>query len=415
MVVSPVFNPQMPGVLVPRVVVILPTSTYRASDFVAAASESGIDLVVAAEEPPPFDMGDRYLHIDCSDPTIAASQIAALSDRIGVDAVVAADDQGVIAAATASAKLGLKGNSPEAAAATRDKLLMRTHLAAFEVDQPGFFAIEPDADPSEVETTLSFPLVLKPTDRSASQGVIRIDSADELSMVIERVRGIAGSDATIIAEEYLPGSEVAVEGLVADGVLEVLAVFDKPDSSTGPYFPETIFVTPSRLPESDLAEVDRLASSAVRGLGLRQGPVHIEMKVHEGRARLIELAARSIGGLCSRSLNFGLMGSTLEALILRNAIGLPDRSPARQPISSGVLMIPTPRSGTLVGVGGEDEVRRIPAITGMDFTMTPGDRVVAPPEGERYLGFVYARGESPQQVESALRKAKDILEVQLEG
>ncbi|HEU4320085.1 MAG TPA: ATP-grasp domain-containing protein [Acidimicrobiia bacterium] len=399
----------------PRVVVILPTRTYRASDFVSAAATSGIDLVVASEAQPPIDMGDRYLRIDCGDPLAAAEEIAMLGDRIGIDAVVAADDTGVVTAARANVLLGLSGNPPDAAEATRDKLTMRRRLASSEILQPRFQAIDPETDPLDLVEQIGFPMVIKPRHRSASQGVIRVDRPEDLTETIERVREIAGDDTTLIAEEYLHGSEVAVEGLVTNGELSVLAVFDKPDTSSGPYFPETIFVTPSRLEEADLAEVERVAGAAVRGLGLARGPVHIEMRVDRGRARLIEVAARSIGGLCSRSLNFGLMGTTLESLILSNALGTGPRAPARQPVATGVLMIPTPATGILRNVAGEEEVRQIPGVTGVDLTMVPGDLVVAPPEGERYLGFVYARGELPDQVESALRKAMDVLEVQLEG
>ena len=399
----------------PRAVVILPSSTYRAADFLSAAEVNGIDLVVASEAPPPFDMGDRYVRIDCTDPVEAADEIARLADRIGVDAVVAADDAGVVTAAWANSLLGLAGNPPDAAERTKDKLAMRRRLAATEVDQPVFGAIYPDTDPSEVAERVGYPMVVKPTNRSASQGVIRIDRPEDLATTISRVRQIAGEGATLIAEQYMKGVEIAVEGLVTEGELTVLAIFDKPDTPSGPYFPETIFVMPSRLPESDQIEVERVAGAAIRGLGLTRGPVHVEMRIDEGRVRLIEVAARSIGGLCSRSLSFGLMGTTLEALILANALGTGPLRPIRQPIASGVLMIPTPSTGVLRQVSGEEEVRQLPGITGVDIMMVPGDHVVAPPDGERYLGFVYARGDSPENVESALRKAMTILEVQLES
>ncbi len=399
----------------PTVVVILPTHTYRATDFVEAADSLGMELIVASEGPPPFDMGDRYLQIDCSDPVAAAESIAALGETSPIDGVVAADDQGVLVAAHASSILGLTGNVPAAAATTRDKLAMRTRLAATEVDQPRFAALPPGEPPDQAVAEIGFPMVIKPLDRSASQGVIRVDRLADVKPTTEWIRDIVGTDAVLLAESFAPGTEVAVEGLLADGELTVLAVFDKPDTPSGPYFPETLFVTPSRLPDSSIAEAERVAAAAVRGLGLGWGPVHVELRVHEGRARVIEVAARSIGGLCSRSLSFGLMGTTLESLILRNAMGLTRSRLRREPMASGVLMIPTPESGVLSGVDGQDEIRQIEGITGMDLTIKPGGRVVAPPEGERYLGFVYARGETPEQVESALRKAMEKLEVQLEG
>lgn len=399
----------------PTAVVILPSQTYRATDFIKAAESLGMDLVVASEQAPPFDMGDRYVEIDCSDPERAAESIVALGDKTPIDGVIAADDQGVMVAAHASSILGLNGNPPEAAAATRNKLDMRRRLAATEIDQPRFAALRPGEPPEDAVAEIGFPMVIKPVDRSASQGVIRVDRIEDVSGTVDRIRGIVGAQAVLLAESLLTGEEIAIEGLIGNGELAVLAVFDKPDTSTGPYFPETLLVTPSRLDQDSILEAERVAAAAVRGLGLRWGPVHIELRVDEGRAQVVEVAARSIGGLCSRSLNFGLMGTTLESLILRNAMGQGRPRLDREATASGVLMIPTPRSGILTAVNGVQEVREIDGITGIDLTISPGGKVVAPPEGDRYLGFVYARSETPQQVESALREAMDKLEVQLEG
>lgn len=397
------------------VVVILPSSTYRAGDFLAAAESLGIDLVVASENPPPMEMGDRYLQIDCSSPTASAEAIADLGGRIHIDAVVAADDAGVMVAAEAASMMGLPGNHLDSARSTRNKLAMRNMLARAEIDQPDFAELAPNDDPVAVAGSIGYPLVIKPIDRAASQGVIRVDTPAGLAPTVERIRAITGTGASLLIESYVPGVEVAIEGMLADGELTVLAVFDKPDTSSGPYFPETIFVTPSRLGDEFVAEAERTAAAAIRGLGLTVGPVHVELRFDGARARIIEVAARSIGGLCSRSLSFGLTGTTLESLILRNALGAGKTHLRREPVSSGVLMIPTPKSGTLRMIGGEAETRAIPGVTGIDFTMVPGDRVVAPPDGERYLGFVYARSDQPEQVESALRKAMETLEVQLEG
>jgi biotin carboxylase len=318
-------------------------------------------------------------------------------------------------AAHASSLLGLSGNPVEAAAATRDKLLMRERLARLEIDQPRFAPLHPGQRPEEVAEGISFPMVIKPLNRTASQGVIRVDAVDELGPAVDRIRHIVGDEATLLLESFAPGDEIAIEGLISQGELRVLAVFDKPDTSDGPFFPETLFITPSRLPGDRLAEAERVASAAVGALGLTSGPVHIELRDDGQRVRLLEVAARSIGGLCSRSLNFGLMGTSLETLILRNAIGAGREDLRREPVASGVLMIPTPTSGVLARVAGQEEARQIQGITGIDLTIRPGGLVVAPPEGDRYLGFVYARARTAEEVESALRKALETLEVQLEG
>lgn len=400
----------------PRAVVVLPSTSYRAADFVNAAESLGIDLVVASEQPPPFDMGDRYVQIDCSDPSQAAETVASLGDDVALDGVVAADDSGVLVAALAGTALGLGSNPPDAAAATRDKLLLRQRLEVSEVPQPAFAAVDVDSDAGDVVAAVGLPLVLKPLDRSASQGVVRVDRLDDLEDTAARVRRIIGDEsATLLAESYMPGEEISIEGLVTGGQLQVLAILDKPDTRPGPAFPETIFVTPSRLPSATQDECVRVATAAVRGLGLTHGPVHIELKTEQGKARVLEIAARSIGGLCSRSLNFGLMGTSLETLILRNAIGLEKPELRREPSASGVLMIPIPRSGVLESIEGEEETRSIPGITGIDITVRPGSKVLAPPEGDRYLGFVFARGDTPDAVEDALRKAMGTMKIDIQG
>lgn len=395
----------------PRAVVILPSTTYRASDFIAAAESLGVDLVVASEQPAPFDMGDRYVRIDCSDPEEAAETLASLGDEVPLDGVIAADDAGVVIAAITGTNLGLAANDPSAAAASKNKLEMRRRLGSAEVPQPDFAELSPGEEPSSQAGLPGFPLVVKPVDRSASQGVLRADDESQLDEVARRIRSIVGDPrAALIAESYIPGVEVAVEGIVRDGELTVLTLFDKPDTPSGPAFPETILVTPSRQPTDIQAECERIAQEAIRALGLTHGPVHVELKVHDGKVDVLEVAARSIGGLCSRSLSFGLMGTTLETLILRNALAMDKPELRRERHASGVLMVPIPDAGTLAEVRGVDETRAIEGVTGVDITIHPGTTVQPPPEGDRYLGFVFARGNRPEEVESTLRKASKTLQ-----
>jgi hypothetical protein len=218
----------------------------------------------------------------------------------------------------------------------------------------------------------------------------------------------------LLVEEFMPGDEVALEGLVRDGELTTLAIFDKPDAVDGPFFPETILITPSRLDEKAQAECRRVAAAALAAIGISHGPVHVELKTEGPMVRVIEVAARSIGGLCSRSLNFGLLGTTLETLILRNAVGMEKPELRREPTASGVLMIPIPRPGTFTGISGLERARDIEHISAIDITATPGSRVQPPPEGDRYLGFVFARGADRDGVETSLRRAREIIEVSVE-
>jgi biotin carboxylase len=391
---------------VSRVLLVLPTTTYRAADFLKAASRLGASVVVATEDEPPL-LAERAVRVDLDDPEAAAAAMVDRDDRLPIDAVVAVDDRGVLPAAHAAMRLGLPHNPPEAVAATRDKSAMRALLARGEVAQPDFELLAPGSEP-----TLPYPLVLKPIDRSGSTGVIRVDDGDAAREAVARIRRIVGDDgATVLAERFVPGDEVSVEGLLRDGELDVLAVFDKPDPLDGPYFEETIYVTPSR---HDVERIARVVADACRAVGLREGPVHAEARVdvRSGRGVVLEVAARSIGGLCSRALTFGA-GVSLEELILRHALGLPLDDLRREQQASGVMMLPIPRSGVLREVAGRDDALAVPGIGGLEITVPPGRVVRALPEGDRYLGFLFARGDTPAVVDRALRDAASRLRIMI--
>jgi biotin carboxylase len=390
---------------VARLLLIVPSATYRAPDFLAAARALGVDVVIGSEvrqtlsEP----MGDRAVELDLCAPDRAIAQIEALHGRRPLDAIVAVDDGGAVVAAGASARLELPHNPVDAVARTRDKLAMRRAFAAASIPQPAFAPDRP----------VGFPCVVKPVGLAASRGVIRADDADQLAAAIARVTPIAsgsGRDGELLVEEYVPGAEVAIEGLLVGGVLTVLAVFDKPDPLVGPYFEETIYVTPSRLEPGTLDRVGRLAGSAAAALGLREGPVHAELRLDGDRIVVLEVAARSIGGLCARTLRFGA-GIALEEVILRHALGLALDDLAREPDAAGVMMLPIPRAGTLRAVRGQDAARAIAGIVGVELTIHPGRPVVPLPEGDRYLGFLFARAATPEAVEASLRAAADTLDI----
>jgi biotin carboxylase len=409
---------------VPRVLLLLPSATYRATDFLQAARDLDVEVVVGCEEPHALAglMGSRALHLPLHDPDAAADSIVEHDMVTPLDAIVGVDDQGVMAAAVASERLGLHHNPPRAVAATRDKLFMRALLEEHEVPQPAFEEVPAHAGADEVARlaeTVGLPCVIKPATLSASQGVLRADSAEGTVEATQRVRSIATSagvspEAPLLMERFLPGAEVALEGLLHDGTLEVLAVFDKPDPLDGPTFEETIYVTPSRLDHLDMEAVMGATRKATQALGLRDGPVHAELRVADGKAWVIEVAARTIGGLCSRALAFSA-GRTLEQLVLAHAVALAPGPLRREDRSSGVLMIPIQRAGKLVGVQGIPRALAVPGISDVQVAIAPGRVVVPVPEGNRYLGFVFARAERPADVEAALRRAEELLEVQIES
>ena len=375
---------------------LLPSFTYRAPDFVEAARRLKVDVVVASDRPQALRsiMGDRAVVLDPRRPTEAVEAAVDLARGRPIDAVVAVDDQGVELAARVADALGVSHNPVAAVAATRNKGTMRAAL----------------------DSALGPPCVVKPVSLSASQGVIRVDGVGGTAAVAERVWSIARDagrgDAPLLVEGYVDGPEVAVEGLLRGGELHVLAVFDKPDPLEGPYFEETIYVTPSRLPSTTAAVLTGCVADAAAALGLSGGPVHAELRVPDGRPVMLELAARSIGGLCSRALRFGL-GMSLEEVILRHALGLPLAGLVRESVASGVMMLPIPEAGTLVAVRGQAAARAVPGIAGLEITIPRRRPVVPLPEGDRYLGFLFARGSTAEVVEGGLREAHACLRVDI--
>ncbi|MGH3441847.1 MAG: ATP-grasp domain-containing protein [Nitriliruptorales bacterium] len=400
-----------------RVLLLLPSSTYRAGDFLDAAAELGAEVIVASdsEQAMASSMGDRALQLPRGQREAAAA-IVEHARRTPIDAVVAVDDQGVVPAALASADLGLPHNSHDAVSTTRDKSGLRRALEG-QVPQPRFRVAEPGADVGDLAEEIGFPVVVKPVSLSASRGVIRADDAAAARKAADRIREILRcaderTDGPLLVEEFVPGAEVAVEGLLRDGEVEILAVFDKPDPLDGPYFEETIYVTPSRQPPEILDRIAAVTRRAIEVTGLVEGPIHAELRIDpgNGEVRFLEIAARSIGGLCARALRFGL-GVRLEELILRHALGMSLDGMRREPDASGVMMLPIPRAGVLEEVGGQEAAREVPGIVGLQITVPRGREVEPLPEGDRYLGFLFARGETPQDVEASLREAHARLDV----
>lgn len=421
----------------PRVLLLLPTTTYRARDFLEAADSLDVDVVIGSDDRQTLEdvMGTRALVLpldDFDEHGVRASveAIVEANRDTAFDAIVGVDDRGITVAAAASERLGLPGNDVEAVRRTRDKREQRRALGELEVPQPGYSILDPDdvrrllaGEPPASSAHVGFPAVVKPPGLSGSQGVIRVDTAEELPAVAQRVVEIAAhadgrtradslAPSALLLEEFVPGPEVAVEAVVRSGQARVLAVFDKPDPLDGPFFEETIYVTPSRHSPRDLHEVERVVGAGVAALGLTDGPVHAEARISDRGVRLLEIAARSIGGLCARALRFGV-GISLEEVILRHALRLREPVLVPEGAASGVMMLPIPRAGVLRKVRGIEEARSVPGVVGLETTIPNGTRVDPVPEGDRYLGFLFARGSSPAEVERALRDAHATLNVDI--
>jgi hypothetical protein len=367
---------------------------------------------------------ELYLDFRDVDRSIAQAQAYALEHRLR--AVLATDDATVTLAAQLSEALDLPHNSIEAAEAARDKHRMRTLFARAGLRFPWFRLQSIDDDPAPLAAQTPYPCVLKPTCLAGSRGVIRANDPDEFVAAFRRLEAIlvrAGLREFLI-EGYIPGAEVALEGILNHDQLKVLALFDKPDPLEGPFFEETIYVTPSRLPAETQAAILATTTEAARALGLREGPIHAELRVNPQGVWPLEVAARSIGGLCSQTLRFSLSLScnpareersegqdaqsaelSLEELILRQALGMEIDGLERERRAGGVMMIPIPGAGAFKGVIGLEAARAVRGVESIEITAKINYPLVPLPEGDSYLGFIFARGETPDEAEAALRAA----------
>ena len=398
----------------PRVLLLVPARTYRAADFILAAERMRLDLVVASDGALP--LGRAVIPARSADLDASARRIQARAGPLkAVDAVVAADTPMLVLAATVAAAMGLPHNPVDAVRAALDKAAQRQRWAAAGVPQPSFRLVPAGGCVRQAAEAVGFPCVVKAVSLSASQGVLRADDPAAAVEAARRIRQVLDdaerpADEPLLIEEYLPGPELSIDGVLTAGDLTVTAVFDKPGMPDGPTFEETLLVSPSRLAEGTLAAAVRTAADAARSLGLSAGPVHAELRAgneHRDRDRgpaMLELAPRSIGGLCSRALRFP-GGASLEEIVLASALGRPVPAATGPARPSGVFMLPVPRPGILRAVEGKDGALAVPGVTGLTITIPPGQRVRPLPDGDRYLGFVFAEADTPAGVEQALTAA----------
>ena len=404
-----------------RILLLLPTKTYRAKAFLSAASQLDVAVAIGSDQPQTLsELSPRKsLVINFIKPEKATEEIVAFAQTHPIHAVVGVDDDTTVLVSMVSEALSLPHNSVESARTTRSKYQMRKVLAAGGIPSPHFELVAISTDPAEIASRVNFPCVLKPLSLSASRGVIRANNAREFVKAFHRVVSILSSsdvksrrDARtqqILVEDFIPGIEVALEGILIRGRLKVLAIFDKPDPLDGPFFEETLYITPSRLPVDVQNDIISCTAQTAQVLGLREGPVHAELRVNDDGAWIIEIAARSIGGLCGRTLRFGT-GISLEELIIRHAIGMEVESLQRDRQPAGVMMIPIPQAGVLREVRGKTNSEKVSGIEEVTISIPIGQEVLPLPEGARYLGFIFARGSTPEDVEASLREAHRRLE-----
>jgi biotin carboxylase len=395
-----------------RILLIAATTGYQTRVFAEAARRLGAELTLATDRCHVLDdpWGDHAIAVRMENPRASAAKLA----RGKYDAIVAVGDRPTLVAAETAQRLGLRYHPPAAVEACHDKYAARRLFASAGLPVPDFFRVSLSDDPAVAAQRASYPCVLKPLGLSASRGVIRADSPGEFIAAFARIKAILETpellrlndivNESLQVESFIPGREFAVEGLATRGTFHALAIFDKPDPLDGPYFEETIYVTPSRASSATQQALLETVGRGTAALGLTDGPVHAELRYNQSGAYLLEIAARPIGGLCAGALRFEV-GLSLEEVVLRHALGEEVQGLHLSTPAAGVMMIPIPNSGIYVGVEGVEEASAIAGIEDVIITAKEGQRLFTLPEGSSYLGFLFARGSSPAFVENALREA----------
>ncbi len=424
-----------------RVLLLATTTGYQTRAFGSAAEKLGIQLILATDRCHMLDdpWRDQAIPIRFHDEVGSLEAILASAEKVPIDGIVAVGDRPTVIAASAAEALGLPGHGARASAVARDKQRTRERLREMGMLVPWFEPARIDDDPHDLATRISFPCVIKPVALSGSRGVIRADDVESFLAAFARLRTLLrrpdiraernDAHARIIVEAFIHGREFALEGLLHRGVLKVLALFDKPDPLDGPFFEETIYVTPSGLPGEVQRQVADAVARAASAIGLWHGPIHAECRINDDGVFVLEVAARPIGGLCAKVLRFRPCvadGQTehaeetrapaiaLEELLLRHALGESPDGWSREPCASGVMMIPIPARGVYRGVSGVDEARSISGVDEVTVTAKLDQRLVPLPEGASYLGFIFARNAATDVVEQSLRLAHECLRFKVE-
>ena len=407
-----------------RVLLLATTTGYQTRAFGDAASRLGVELVFATDRchliEDPWQ--DQAIPIRFHDEDASVAAILESAASRPIDGLLVAGDRPTVIGARVAARLGLPWHPPAGAEAARHKRLTRERLRDAGFPVPWFIPVAIDHEPSAgSHQPLSYPCVIKPVALSGSRGVMRADNVAALAGALERLRALMrqpevraernAAHATALIEGFIPGSEYAIEGVMHHGALHVLAIFDKPDPLDGPFFEETLYVTPSAATPAVQRAIVHAVARAAQAIGLRHGPIHGECRVNPDGVFVLEVAARPIGGLCARALRFQSeicnpkSEISLEELLLRHALGEDPAPYTREAAASGVMMIPIPKRGVFRGVEGLEEARGVAGIDEIYITAKPDQLLVPLPEGASYLGFIFARGPQAADVEHALRAA----------
>ncbi len=393
-----------------RLLLISNHNSYRIAPYIKAATRLGLSVTIASEGKHSLVTEvANGLHLDFNAPDEAVKQIVEQHNREAFSGILGSDDQTVALAARAAEALSLPHNPPQAAQCTQRKDLARASLSLAGCPVPLNCLLDLSLPVEKQMAGLPWPCVLKPLAMSASRGVIRADNEQQFLDACQTLRPILASAANefeqshILIEAYIDGIEIAYEGYLDNGKLHTITVFDKPDPLVGPYFEETIYVTPSSLNDKLLAKLEDILQKACDAYQLRTGPVHAECRIdRDNNIWILEIASRTIGGDCARVLdseNFNI-----EELAILLATGQPV-SVSQPDYARGVMMIPVRQKGLLKRVEGLLAARNTEHIDKVDIIIRQGHELIPLPEGNQYLGYIFAHAETTDKVVAAIRQA----------
>lgn len=418
-----------------RILVISTTTGYQLRAFAEAATCLGVDLVYASNRCHHLDdpWQDAAIPVRFEDLEGSVRAITSHSLAAGIEGVIAVGDQAAPLAAEVAVVLGLPWHEPRGARLCANKLLARGAWLAAGLPSPWFFALRPGDSFADVAPRLRLPCVVKPLSLSASRGVMKVGDPAAFEAAVQRVRRIVreavsssadatfhqegSAPATLLVEGFLEGPEYALEGVMCEGMLRVLAIFEKPEPLNGPFFEEHIYVTPPRLDGALERRGAGMVAHAALATGLRHGPIHAEFRIVDDEVYLLEVAARPIGGLCARALRCrGPEGEacSLEQVLLAHAAGHDLEGYSRAPGASGVAMLPIGEGGRYRRVRGQDAARSIDGIDDIVVTAKVGQLLQPLPEGASYLGFAFASGAATADVVAALERAEALLDFEFD-
>jgi formate-dependent phosphoribosylglycinamide formyltransferase (GAR transformylase) len=412
-----------------RVLLLARTTGYQIRSFGEAADKLGVQLVFASDRCDQLDdpWADDAIPVRFWDEAHSVDAILEASAAAPIHGIVVVGDQPTVLGARVAQALGLPGNPPDAVRASRNKLESRRAFERAGLLTPAFVDVSIAEEPVALAAQCTFPAVIKPLALSGSRGVMRVDQTSDVVWAFERLARLMTSpdivnerDAVhgrVLVETYIPGNEFAIEGVMTGGRFRPFVIFDKPDPLVGPFFEETIYVTPSRATTVVQEAILDQVGAAAQALGLRHGPIHAECRVNTKGVFVLEVAPRPIGGLCARAVAFHDMSwarVSLEEVLLRHSLGEDISGYAPSTDASGVMMIPIPRRGVYRGVRGVEQAIAVAGVDDVRITAKADELLLPLPEGRSYLGFIFASGKDPGAVEQSLREAHAALTFEIE-